>query len=158
MSLYYSYIVFCYCVCLYSLVVLLIIQCISCNYCGHCSFAVSSVEYWQLFCRSLWLLQHEDLTVEKLLNKFVTLESVDDVVCDKCQCSASFVKKLTLGKARWVPLSLSLSVWLKNAAQLSVSTMQRSSGTNSSDVLVWFTIIMLKQKLKAVKQKVNCRL
>jgi len=47
--------------------------------------------------------------VEKLLNKFVTLESVDDVVCDKCQRSASFVKKLTIGK---VQHSVCLSVCL----------------------------------------------
>jgi len=54
--------------------------------------------------RGLW--QVEGLTVETLLNKFVTLESVDDVVCDKCQRSASFIKKLTLGKVREVLLLL----------------------------------------------------
>jgi len=43
-------------------------------------------------------LQRDGLTVEKLLNRFVTLESVDDVACVKCQRSASFVKKLTVGK------------------------------------------------------------
>jgi len=48
----------------------------------------------------MWCLQREGLTLEKLLNKYVTMESVDDVVCDSCQRSASFVKKLTLGKAR----------------------------------------------------------
>ena len=51
--------------------------------------------------------------MEKLLNKFVTLESVDDVVCDKCQRSASFVKKLTIGKVQHsVCLSVCLSGWL----------------------------------------------
>ena len=44
-------------------------------------------------------LQHEELTLEHLLNKYVTMESVDDVVCEQCQCSSSFIKKLTLGKA-----------------------------------------------------------
>jgi len=48
----------------------------------------------------VWSLQREVLSLEKLLKQFVTLESVDDVTCDTCQRSVSFVKKLSIGKAR----------------------------------------------------------
>ena len=71
------------------------VVCILSQYCSNCTMSTS---------HGLW--QVEGLTVETLLNKFVTLESVDDVVCDKCQRSASFIKKLTLGKVREVLLLL----------------------------------------------------
>ena len=38
--------------------------------------------------------------MDKLLQKFVTTESVDDVTCDRCRHSTAFVKKLSIGKAR----------------------------------------------------------
>ena len=79
----------------------------------HVQVVVLRVQILVLQVHAVVVVQREDLTVEKLMNKFVTLESVDDVVCDKCQHSASFVKKLTLGKACWLSLCLSLSVCLR---------------------------------------------
>ena len=74
---------------------------------------VMSLDYYNSVCRCCWYLQREDLTVEKLLNRFVTMESVDDVVCDRCKRGASFVKKLTLGKVYIVFQAMMCFIWIK---------------------------------------------
>lgn len=70
---------------------------LQCKRCGHqCAVKYDSFDSLSLSLPSQQF--SEALSVEKLLKKFVTTESVDDVTCDRCQRSVSFVKKLSIGK------------------------------------------------------------
>jgi ubiquitin carboxyl-terminal hydrolase 30 len=99
---------------------------LQCKRCGH----KCAVKYDSFDSLSLSLPQQYSgcLTLDQLLRHFVMLESVDDVVCDKCchpkldgitKRTSSFVKKLTIGK---LPCCLCIhiqrTVWLNSGIQV----------------------------------------
>lgn len=79
---------------------------LQCKHCGHQCAVKYSFDSLSLSLPSQQFT-HEALSVEKLLQNFVTLESVDDVGCDRCQRSVSFVKKLSIGK---LPICLCIHI------------------------------------------------